>query len=209
MKYLVLIILFFLLTSCEQKPQVRQYTEVIIDAPQAQLSSMVPPMMAAIPEGVDPHAGLDMSNAPMMPTANDSLEGKLAWDLPKGWQQQPGQGMRLVSFHLINDPEAIDVSIISLGGMAGGLQANLKRWLGQINVDVDDEALTAFIKASADNIFDFTQLQENTDSANKSMIAAMLMVEDATVFVKMTGSIKAVAQYKKDFLNLVKSVQLK
>ncbi len=167
----------------------------------------MPPMMAAMPEGVDPHAGLDMSNAPMMPTANDSLEGKLVWVLPKGWQQQPGQGMRLVSFHLINDPEAIDVSIISLGGMAGGLQANLKRWLGQINVD--DEALTAFIKASADNIFDFTQLQEGQEQSNKSMIAAMLMVEDATVFVKMTGSIKAVTQYKKDFLGLVKSVHLK
>ena len=207
MKYFLLVMSLFLLVGCEQKSQVRQYTEVIIEAPHASAPAMG--MMGGAIADDDPHIGLDMSNAPMMPTANDSFEGKLLWDLPKGWQQLPGQGMRLASFHLINDPEAIDVSIVSLGGMAGGLQANLKRWLDQIKIDIDDAALTAFIKSSAEDIFDFTQLQEGQEQSDKSMIAAMLTIEGATVFVKMTGSIKSVTQYKKDFLTLVKSVHLK
>ncbi len=196
----LLIISFFILTGCEQKPQVRQYTEVIVPAPLAQM----PPMAMK----ADPHAGMDMSVPPeMMPTVNSDL--KLAWDLPKGWAEKPGKGMRLASFYLVDNPQEIDVSIVSLGGMAGGLEANLQRWLGQINVQVSDVQMQEFIQASQDNIFDFTQLQKGADSLSKSTIAAMITLGDTTVFVKMTGSIKAVGTYKKDFIALVKSVRAK
>ncbi len=204
MIYLCILFSLMILTGCEQKSQVRHYTEVVVEAPKAQM----PPMMAAA-ETQDPHAGLDMSAAPMMPTVNNELKDKLSWSLPKGWMEEPGNGMRLVSFHLKDDPKAIDVSVVSLGGMAGGLPANLKRWLGQISVDVSDEQLQSFIQDSPDNIFDFTKMQQGADPSSKSMIAAMLTIGDATVFVKMSGTIESVNQHKRSFLALVKSVHTK
>ena len=57
----------------------------------------------------------------------------LAWDLPEGWTETPGNGMRLVTFHS-TDKDPVECTIVSLGGMAGGLESNIVRWMGQINI---------------------------------------------------------------------------
>ena len=255
-------ILFFICVSllaagCDQKPQVRQFTEVVIEAPQApRQASEDPhagmdlagaagagqadphagldmagagmgqedphagldmsgagsagPQMPAIMGNRDPHAGLDMSSgAPMMAPADES-KNRFAWTVPQGWSEEPGQGMRVATFHSDSNPKAVDVSIVALGGMAGGLEANLKRWLGQIGVSVPDDQLQKFIKSSQDNIFDFTQLQKGSDATSKSMIAAVLLIDqNTTVFVKMAGSIQDVTQEKENFIKLVQSVHAK
>jgi hypothetical protein len=144
--------------------------------------------------------------SPAVSTSNDALKGKLAWTVPEGWHEEAGSAMRLATFHSNDNEKSIDVSIVSLPGGAGGLEPNLKRWMGQIGMDVSDAELKTFIKNSPNKIFDFTQLQKNAPVSTNSMMAALLEIDGATVFVKMTGTIQSVNQHKSNFLKLVKSI---
>ncbi len=195
----VLSICVMFILGCDQKPQERQYTEITISAPQSM----------AMPPVTDPHAGMDMSMAPAMPTANHEVQDKITWDVPANWVEQGPSQMRLATLRLKSAPDAFDCSIISLPGGAGGLVANLKRWMGQVDINVSDEELQRFINASANNIFDFTQLQKGQDLSTKSMIAAMIELDGTTVFVKLTAGISSVNDNKAAFLALVNSVRLK
>ena len=152
----------------------------------------------------------------MLPTANSAMEGKLDWQTPPGWQEQPASGMRLATFHLISDPREIDCSIVSLAGMAGGLEANLSRWMEQIGLKSSSDRLQQLMNAQESlkiqdgqeaRIYDFTSLQKNAPISDKSMIAGIISSPGVTLFVKMTGSIEAVRQNRKDFLDFVKSIR--
>ena len=174
MVYLFLAFSLLMFTGCEQKPQVRHYTQVTVEAPDASVPS----------------------------------KNNLTWKAPQGWVEEPGKGLRLVTFHDAANPKDIDVSIVPLGGsMAGGLEANLKRWLGQINVQVSDAQLQDLIRSSKDNVFDLSQLQKGLDPSSKSMMAAMISLPDTTVFVKMAGSIDAVTRHREKFKELVRSLR--
>ncbi len=185
MIYLFLFISLMILAGCEQKPVERQYTEVIIEAPKAEIPAMMPAVHAA----------------------------DLTWTLPQGWMEGAAQGMRLATFHLKNAPKDIDVSIVALDGMAGGLQANLGRWLGQIQLSVSEDALTKLIARAQTvkttgpieaKIYDFTALTDGEDTG--SMIAAMMFINGKTVFVKMTGSKDHCRRQKDNLLGLVRSI---
>ncbi len=188
------------LTGCEQKPLERQYTEVVIEAPKAGMPAMT-----------DPHAGMDIS-APtaMMPVANAA---DLTWTLPQGWMEGAAQGMRLATFHLKNDPKNIDVSVVALEGMAGGLESNLGRWLGQIQLPAGENDVKKLIAEaqsvrtkdrSEAKIYDLTILTKDNDAA--SMIVAVVATSSRTVFVKMTGNKNNCLRQKDNFLKLVRSI---
>jgi hypothetical protein len=65
------------------------------------------------------------------------------------------------------------------------------------------------MRSATDNIFDFTKIQQGNEPSSKSMVVAMINVGDATVFIKMSGTIDTVSRHKQDFISLVKSVQIK
>ncbi len=212
MNYFFLLLCFTLFIGCQQKPQVHHYTEVSVDSPSTNMSSSMGQdphagLNRPAAMGQDPHAGLDMSA--MMGSANEETKNMFAWKTPEGWMEMPGNGMRIATFHLADKPQDIDISIVSMGGMAGGLESNIKRWLGQINVQISDDQLKSFIQSSQGNVFNFSQLQKGQAASSKSMIAAMLSLKDMTVFVKMAGSIEAVNANKEKFMGLAQSVQLK
>ncbi len=179
---LCIFVLFF--SSCEQKSQERHYTEIVLEAPQV--------------------------NSPNIPAAT----GILSWAVPQGWKEEPGEGMRLATFYLIADPDAIDCSIVSLAGPVGGLNANLERWLRQLGLQASDDSLNQLtssvqILKTKDGleikVFDFTTLQTQGLPSDKSMIAAMIVLDQTTVFVKMTGSVESVEKNKVNFLKLLGS----
>ena len=141
------------------------------------------------------------------------------WQVPTGWKEEPASGMRIATFRLAGNPDEIDVSIVSLGGMAGGLEANLARWATQLNIKlaadqdlpklISNAEIISLPNGSKAKIFDFTRLQGGQDLSTKSMIAAMINFDDTTVFVKMTGSIDAVKNHERSFQALLQSIQPK
>ena len=195
----ILCIFTLFLSSCQQKPQESHYKEVIIDAGQVNAPSA--PVATSMPA------------AGSMPSDQNNM---FSWDLPQGWQQLPGDGMRLVTFHLLSDPKAIDCSIVALGGMAGGLEANLRRWMGQIGIQATDNELNTLMSSAPSTtiksgqegkVFDFTSVQSNAKPSDKSMIAVIVSFNEATMFVKMSGTVDTVKSNKADFLKLVNSIE--
>ncbi len=219
------------LSSCEKKETARTYSEVTEDSSET-----------AVPAS-DPHAGLNMDfHAPMdqMDGQNDPhagftkeqlaqmlaesgvqnvSESPLSWTLPEGWQQKPATGMRIATFGLKNNESAVDCSIVSLGAGAGGIEPNIIRWLGQLNLDVPppaelqafiakQETLTLDANVSA-LVIDFTGLQKKSAPAAPSMLAAIIEANNQRIFVKMTGSREKVLEQSKAFKALVKSLKFK
>ncbi len=220
----ILCILTLFLGSCEQKPQESHYKEVVLQAPQVNTPS-IPQAPQANPTSApaadvlpaDPHAGLDMSAMGGLISQTTS-QNLLAWGRPEGWKQEAGTHMRMATFHQVADPQAIDCSIIALGGPAGGPEANLSRWMGQLGLQVSDDNLKQLLMSVQNlttkggleaKVFDFTILQTKGNPSDKSMIAAMMTVDQTTVFVKMTGSMEAVKQNKDNFLKLLGSMTRK
>ena len=108
----------------------------------------------------------------------------------------------------------------SLGGAAGGLQANLTRWASQIGLDVtqdpegiqeliDDAVIFKTPEGLEVKLFDYSNLQKNAEPSAKSMVASMIQTDESTVFVKMTGTIKTVNENLESFKALTQSVRQK
>lgn len=193
--------------GCDQKPAERHYAEVVIEAPMPNPSAMMG----------DPHAGLGL-DIPMV-NSTTRVQSDLTWDVPSGWQEVAGSGMRIATFKRADNPDAIDVSIVTLSGPAGGLEANLTRWAGQISLDLTaNDGLSKLIDSAQVlktqgglelKIFDFTQLQKGLGPSEKSTVAAMVEINGSTVFVKMTGTVKTVTDNLESFKTLSRSVRPK
>ena len=232
------LILSILFLGCERQVAVRQYTEIFVDAdrkilPPQGFSSEMPQddIHAGLMPQDDIHAGLmpqGGSNAdPMMPMVDAQMQQQinasvdrtpLVWETPKEWVEKKGSGLRLATFRG-TDPEAmVEVTIVSLGGSAGGTRANVSRWMQQIGLRVPEaQELDNFVGqqeqfSTTSNLsvtmIDLTQLQNTEAESAPSMIAAVINREDTQVFVKMTGEKQAVLQNRDTFKKFVKSIRL-
>ncbi|OGX30922.1 MAG: hypothetical protein A2787_01135 [Omnitrophica WOR_2 bacterium RIFCSPHIGHO2_01_FULL_48_9] len=178
------------------------------------------------------HAGLKAQNMPgadMMGGMQDPAlqqqinasadQTPLTWETPQEWIEKKGSGLRLATFSGTDPKAMVEVTIISLGGSAGGMIANVTRWMQQIQIDVPAKSdLENFISrqekfsTTSDlpaQLIDFTQLQGNAGPDVPSMIAAIVERGDTQIFVKMTGSKQAVLQNRDRLKALAKSIKVK
>ena len=211
------------LTGCDRSPSEYSYTEITGPAP----------LEMQMPHGTeDPHAGLKskmpgmfqmpenagMSGLPEMPGAGGAGEtAGLKWQTPDGWNEQTGTGMRLVTFTNIDTNQPVECTIVRLGPEAGEIRPNIVRWLGQINLTIDESALNEFLGRSATlaiksgqqgTIFDLSELQPADAEEQPSMMGCILKTSEATIFVKMTGQRKNIIANKDRFLQLCHSLSL-
>jgi hypothetical protein len=181
------------LTACNDDPQPRRYREI-----------------AARGEGSNLQRGT-LSN--------------ISWKLPAGWTVQPeGDPLRLTGFWAPDpellaagqtDPDPVDVSIVQLGGMAGGLEANVTRWLGQIGVPASQAsaaiaAATPVKTASGQTgvVVDFTGFMSGDLTQSKSIVGAILEVDGGTMFVKAMGQKPKVARLRPVLVEFVKNLSI-
>ena len=216
-KFLFYLSIAVVFIGCDPSPKERQYTEIVKES--------VQPVPGRGEQ--DPHAFLrnpqdmDMSQIPddMNQILQDSVaETNLSWTLPDGWIEQPGQGMRMATF-VTQGMDPIECSIVSLGGMAGGLESNLIRWLGQLGLsNVSSEELNTFIQSSETwssqggfsiQVFDLRVFQNNSGDDTSSMIASIIEIPGKTIFIKMTGSKRAVTNQFPAFKQLNQSLNIK
>jgi len=214
----VLPVLICTLTSCDQPLVSREYEEIVIESPQKNRIGMQS----------DPHSF--MENAPFagIPGAaetNDQMTQKmlnnslarpaLTWKTPEGWREQKGSGLRLVTFQSEEGKGKTECSIISLSGSAGGLQSNVRRWMGQIGINASSDELDKILSDSSQfksdggipmTIVDLTPLSR--ESQSPSMIAAVMLLDDMTIFVKMTGTREAVNHNHEQFKALCRSLDI-
>ncbi len=132
----------------------------------------------------------------------------VAWALPKGWTQERGSGMR---FATVRTAEGLEISVVTLGGAAGGELANVNRWRGQLGLPPADEAslakerLAVTSAAGVVGVFDLV----GAGAPASRMIAGILAVPDAnTWFFKLTGDAKALEGAKPGFVRFLESLRL-
>jgi hypothetical protein len=138
----------------------------------------------------------------------------LQWTAPASWKAQPGSSMRLGSFTVGEGSRTGLCTIIRLGGSAGGLQANIRRWIGQIGQPAPPpEELAAFIgrqerfqsEGGLDGVLiDLTKLGSQGPE-DGSMLAALFDLGDMTVFVKFTGPLTLLNEERANFTGLCRT----
>lgn len=186
----VAIIVSFLFTGCAQETEIYTYTETVVD-PRAGTASMP-----------------DLPKELMQASSRE-----LQWVAPDEWKKDEGHPMRLASFKTAN---GADVSFIMLPGAAGGLEANIRRWMGQIGLSVPDDVFQHQVNALPlirtesgweGRVVNFNEWMASPDLASPSMIAVLLDVDGETGFVKISGTYTALEQERQAFLDFVRSLR--
>jgi hypothetical protein len=142
---------------------------------------------------------------------------RLSWTLPDGWVDQPeGDPLRLAGFWAPDpalahtgemDPLAVDVSLVQLAGDAGGLDANVVRWLGQIKIPASyaEQAIAAAAPVQAATgqrgiVVDFTEMLSGDLTESRSIVGAIIQGDGYTVFVKAMGDKDRLVKIKPQLL---------
>ncbi|HKP95962.1 MAG TPA: hypothetical protein VJ385_09425 [Fibrobacteria bacterium] len=194
----------------------RTYTEVAF-------KPLVPPMAMAGGAG-----GMGAMGAAGMPPMNASpVDIKVTWELPESWLvKDSANAMRIGSFAASDpslahmgepDPRAVDVSVVQLAGDAGGLKANIQRWMGQVGIKATPEEMDEFVKAAAhfktksgqDGLYvDLTEKLSGDMTQSKTIFGAVVQTAEYTVFVKGMGEIAKVIAQKPLIMAFCKSLRI-
>lgn len=149
------------------------------------------------------------------PSQGDAPE--VEFDAPDGWIFEPGTGMRLATFKINDADDGKEATIVVLPSAGDGFAANVKRWLGQLGLELPEDRLAGFISGREEfstvqevsgALFDFTKLKGVPDRGKGSMLAAMIDMDGRTVFVKLTGGAAFLKKNKEKFLALSKSIRM-
>lgn len=128
------------------------------------------------------------------------------WELPEGWSQGPDSPMRLATFLIQSDPRA-ECVLSTLHGDAGGLEANVNRWRGQLGQPpLTPEEIAALPRwpvlgadaAVVEAAGPYTSMGGGTiDDA--LLLGVVCPMEGSTFFVKMTGTRAALEAERERF----------
>lgn len=139
------------------------------------------------------------------PVPTQEAPGAIRWKAPAGWQERPAQGMRLATYLIPAKAGQAELSIVRLAGEAGGDLANVNRWRGQLELppleSLKGHVQTIDSPAGEVRWVDFTAAQD------KRMLGAILTDGSASLFFKLTGTKKAVAESKPAFLSFLRSLR--
>jgi hypothetical protein len=156
------------------------------------------------------------TNTRSVPGMNPSFTGsqeKPVLDVPPGWQEQAPSSMRVASFAVSGENGAkADVSVVQLGGMGGGILANVNRWRSQLGLaPVDDAGLEKLIithEVGGTRILQVDLSGQSVESGQKArLLAAIVPRSSATWFYKMVGDDQLVSQQKPAFSKLVETAR--
>ena len=172
-----------------------------------------------IPKEKDPAPAAAPSPAPaagagatMANTAVTTADGPgLAWTAPAHWTAKPASAMRKGSYVITGEAGATaDLSITAFPGDVGGELANVNRWRGQIQLAPLPAAELATATTHLDSnglhltAVDFTG---GTAAAPLRVIGAIIHVDGATWFFKLSGPAPLVAREADAFAAFLKTIR--
>lgn len=162
---------------------------------------------------VSPASGSANSRSAMA-EAGASERPAVPWTVPAGWEEKPASGMRVASYGVKRpDGRSADISVVAMGGGAGGELENVNRWRDQIGLEPATEADLAGLRSiiPAGNrqvvVYELDGKKAVLDGKYSARtLAAILPAGEMTVFFKITGENALVAEQKPQFLAWLKSV---
>jgi hypothetical protein len=168
---------------------------------------------ASEPAPMSANTGGNDTNAPTPPPIEASQGGALQYTLPANWREKPLTPMRLASFKAMANGKEIDISVVSLPGIAGGDLANVNRWRGQVQLEAIDEVTLAksaeHVQANGHDFLVVDLANEQPINGEKQRIVAAILDEnDRSWFIKMTGEDAAVASQKSAFTDFLSGLKI-
>jgi len=150
-----------------------------------------------------------------LPPGHPDIPGaspRLKWKLPACWEEVAPGEMRVASFRVKGqNGKQADVSIVPLGGLAGGELNNVNRWRGQVGQPPVAEgelaklAQPAQIGGQPARLYEQAGKAPNSDDPTR-ILAAFQRRDDTSWFFKMTGDDQLVAEQKPAFIEFLGSV---
>ena len=151
----------------------------------------------------------------------------LRYDAPDGWLERPSESpMRVTEFLLPRvpgDEENAELVVFYFGGGGGGVEANLERWIGQME---QPDGRSSFEVASTTG-FDANGLAVTVldvpgtyvaavspgsatrlNRPNFRLMAAVVETPAGPYFFKLTGPIRTVARWEDPFGTFLRSVRV-
>jgi hypothetical protein len=195
--FILVLALLAITASCDSGDKVRKYTAQSASSQQeAPTSSTVAPGIAAAAPGTNSHFN---------------------WETPEGWTQTPNSSsFRLTTFSIKSQDKEVTCTIIPLQGEAGGLEANVTRWLGQIASGASMAPNEATVQKILDTqekfltkgqfpavMVDYTPITPKPTDI--SILAAVITVRGSSVFIKMMGEKALLVENKQKFKSLCQS----
>ncbi len=206
--YCILILLIVTIISCDDKGKMRVYHELNDNLEETRSPKDPEVPLKASMQSDDPN---------IQKALKDSVvKTDIKWQTPEGWVEKKGSGMRVASLTAPSVSSSMECSIVSLAGNAGGEQANLMRWMRQIDINLTSKELLNFVKTQEKitskggyevTIYDFSKLQINQSPETPSMMATILSLEQKSIFIKMKGTKSDMSVFKNSFRKLCQSIK--
>jgi hypothetical protein len=146
---------------------------------------------------------------------------QLRYDVPDGWTDRGGGGLRLATL-VIGSPDAADeVTVIPA---AGTLEGNVARWQGQLEPDQEPTAAEAAVRGAVDaaETLDVDGVPATVvllldeaaraapEAEGEAILAAMIPLDDtASLFVKYKGAAALARRERERFVEFVTSIRWK
>lgn len=139
----------------------------------------------------------------------------LVWDVPAGWEELPPTKMSIANLRPAGHPDA-ECSLTLLGGGGGGLEANVKRWRGQLGLEpMQPRELAALptmtLLGAPAALVEFEGVYSGMSGEPRpgwKLIGLVLARERFTVFLKMTGPVQVVDAERPAFAAFAASVRV-
>jgi hypothetical protein len=147
------------------------------------------------------------------PSADGALA--LAYEVPDGWADLGATGMRLASLAIEEGDQKYEVTVIPA---AGTLEANVSRWLGQLDGSAPPESLlerTTRVLAAAKTqpvgeaeATLVTLMDEAAKDTDEVILGAMIPLDEtASLFVKFKGPAAVARREQEAFSRFVSSIR--
>ena len=159
-----------------------------------------------------PSSAMPSAMPPGLAVPDNSLQPKLQYTLPEGWKEKTPTQMRVASFEAVEAGKTADVSVIPLGGMAGGDVANVNRWRGQVGqaalaeADVLKLAEKVELAGQPADLYDVNGTSPGSGDPER-ILAVIFHRNETAWFFKVTGDSALVEKQKPAFVAFLKSVQ--
>ncbi|MAV58770.1 MAG: hypothetical protein CMG07_02340 [Candidatus Marinimicrobia bacterium] len=139
-----------------------------------------------------------------------SSNTSINWDIPKNWQEIPGNDFSLAVYKIIDIESNTEVSITQFPGRAGGIENNVNRWRRQIGLaalnenEILDDAIVNYNelgKYTVHKIF-------NIEKPELAFMGMILFLEDNALFIKLKTTINDLPKIEPFFLKFCKSLRI-
>jgi|TARA_B110000263_G_scaffold176770_1_gene154509 hypothetical protein len=180
-KYIVLLVLLFVISSCDKNRHVKSYRM--------------------------PKTDFNIIKNDVPKDLQNNVRG-LSWIVPESWMPSEGHSMRLASFDTPFSKGVGDLSIVSLGGSSGGLVANVNRWRKQLRLDIMTETQIQDISVSGESKmgpFKFFRLVNDVQK-DRAILAVVLPMDRETLFIKLTASLDGINELETVFTKFCSTI---